>query len=224
MKKVLISLILLCTVVAYGQSDCKVLRQDIAESYSGACKKGLAHGKGEAKGEHTYVGNFKKGLPDGQGTMTYENGAEYVGNWKKGLRSGKGSYSIKIQDKDSIAKGLWKDDMYIGKSKDAGYKVVYQEGVQRYTIKKVGDATSKVSIEIFDDGNRIDIPIDIKVSTGNYLFLNRKHTYESITIPFSCDIKFTMPNRYNSWTHNVEFKFKIEEPGEYEVQIHHKNL
>ena len=30
----------------------------------------------------TYVGEWKKGNPNGQGTFTYPNGEKYVGEWK----------------------------------------------------------------------------------------------------------------------------------------------
>ena len=31
-----------------------------------------------------YVGEYKDGMRNGQGTMTYANGDEYVGEWKDG--------------------------------------------------------------------------------------------------------------------------------------------
>ena len=49
----------------FAQNPCKVLMKEISGSYSGECKKGLADGKGEAKGVDRYIGAFKKGLPDG---------------------------------------------------------------------------------------------------------------------------------------------------------------
>ncbi|HEX5742262.1 MAG TPA: hypothetical protein VFY09_00005, partial [Flavobacteriaceae bacterium] len=49
----------------FAQSDCKVLNDSINQSYAGKCKKGLAYGKGIAKGIDTYEGNFKNGLPHG---------------------------------------------------------------------------------------------------------------------------------------------------------------
>jgi len=75
----------------YAQKDCKVLYDGINESYSGSCKKGLAHGKGLAKGIDIYQGNFKKGLPHGQGMYTYSEGDSYSGSWKEGERNGFGT-------------------------------------------------------------------------------------------------------------------------------------
>lgn len=207
-----------------AQEICKVLRADISDSYVGDCKKGLAHGNGIAKGRSTYEGNFKKGFPDGQGTMTYENGGIYIGHWKKGLRSGTGKFTILVKGKDSVAKGIWKGDAYVGNAKDDGFKVLYKKGIQRYTIKKMGDEGNSVSIMVFDDGNRYDTPLDIKASSGSFLMIQGKSVYDNISLPFDCDINFDMPNLHNSWTHEVQFKFHIESPGQWVVELHHKNI
>lgn len=37
-----------------------------------------------------YIGEFKNGKPNGQGTYTFANGTRYVGEWKDGKRNGKG--------------------------------------------------------------------------------------------------------------------------------------
>jgi hypothetical protein len=47
-------------------TDCKVMLPGISGKYSGGCKKGLAHGTGTAQGMDTYVGKFRRGLPDEQ--------------------------------------------------------------------------------------------------------------------------------------------------------------
>jgi len=41
-----------------------------------------------------YIGEYKDGLPDGKGTVTFANGEKYVGEFKMGLPNGKGAYTF----------------------------------------------------------------------------------------------------------------------------------
>ncbi len=99
-----------------AQKTCKVLLHDIAQSYEGGCKDGLAHGKGSAQGLDSYVGRFSRGLPQGRGTYTWADGRVYEGEWQKGLREGKGTMTYPAEGKDSVQAGFWKDDSYVGKA------------------------------------------------------------------------------------------------------------
>jgi len=63
-----------------------------------------------------YVGEFKDGLANGQGTLTSANGEKYVGEFKDGKRLGQGSYAskyggdaIKQQDYDYTARDYFKN-------------------------------------------------------------------------------------------------------------------
>ena len=47
--------------------DCTVAVDALKGKYEGACKNGKAEGLGKATGTDTYEGNFKAGLPDGNG-------------------------------------------------------------------------------------------------------------------------------------------------------------
>ena len=49
------------------QSECKVKMASISGSYTGDCKKGLAHGKGNARGIDSYEGQFSKDCLKGKG-------------------------------------------------------------------------------------------------------------------------------------------------------------
>ena len=74
--------------------DCRVLDGALRGAYEGDCDERTerAHGKGEAKGAATYVGDFVKGKVDGKGIYTWEDGARLDGNFKEGKAQGAGVY------------------------------------------------------------------------------------------------------------------------------------
>lgn len=62
--------------------------------YTGVIKNGLFHGKGEltdSAAGYKYYGQFKKGLKDGKGIITWQNGDVYNGNFKRDVYHGYGS-------------------------------------------------------------------------------------------------------------------------------------
>jgi len=107
--------LLLLSFTAYSQT-CEVDKEALKGTYTGDCKKDKAHGKGKAVGIDTYDGEFKNGVPDGQGTYTWSNKSVFEGKYLKGLREGKGKMTIKKEGtQDSVIEGFWKKDAYIGK-------------------------------------------------------------------------------------------------------------
>jgi hypothetical protein len=54
-----------------------------------------------------YVGEVEKGVPNGQGTLTYTNGEKYVGEYKDGEKNGQGTFTWSDGDKYV---GEWIDD------------------------------------------------------------------------------------------------------------------
>ena len=86
------------SVPLVAQTDCSVLKPGIDSVYFGKCKKGLAHGKGNAIGVDSYIGRFANGLPDGQGTYTWANGDTYSGSWMAGKQHGEGVFVLKLED------------------------------------------------------------------------------------------------------------------------------
>ena len=94
------SLQLICLGIAMALAapvrshDCRVRDPYLRGSYEGECeeKSELAHGKGEAKGADSYVGDFVKGLPDGKGVYSWEKGGRLEGTFKAGKANGPGVY------------------------------------------------------------------------------------------------------------------------------------
>src|SRR6186997_391936 len=107
---------LFLSFTAYSQT-CEVDKESLKGTYAGDCKKNKAHGKGKAVGVDTYEGEFKNGIPDGQGTYTWSNKNVFEGKYLKGLREGKGKMTMKREGaQDSVVEGFWKKDAYIGKN------------------------------------------------------------------------------------------------------------
>ena len=56
-----------------------------------------------------YVGEYKDGIPNGQGTITWSDGRKYVGEFKDGKKHGQGTYT-------------WSDGgKYVGEFKDGEF-------------------------------------------------------------------------------------------------------
>ena len=54
-----------------------------------------------------YIGDLKKGLPDGKGRLEFPDGGIYEGNFVDGRIEGEGEY--KFPD-GNVAKGIWKNN------------------------------------------------------------------------------------------------------------------
>ena len=85
-----------------------------SNKYVGEWKDGKNNGQGtyyyladdQFKGDK-YVGEFKDSIRNGQGTYTFANGNKYVGEWKDGKNNGQGTYTFANGEKYV---GEWKDD------------------------------------------------------------------------------------------------------------------
>ena len=98
MKKYIVSSCLLCLFVT----------GDVyAECILGNCQKGQGT---DISPNGKYVGQWKNGLPYGQGTMAYAEGSNYVGQWKDNKRHGRGTFISANGDK------------YVGQFKDGDFK------------------------------------------------------------------------------------------------------
>lgn len=125
---------------------CKVLTKELEGRYVGECKKGLAQGKGEAQGTHRFIGNFKNGLPHGEGVYYYNEAHYHKGKFQEGIKEGKGEmHYLRNGQPDSVIKGYWSGDEYRGKS------------YITYSFFSGGAQMSAEIEPISDDGKTIEI-------------------------------------------------------------------
>ena len=185
----------------FSQS-CTVEPDSLKGIYTGDCKKGKANGKGKAVGKHTYEGEFKSGLPDGEGTYQWSNGNKYIGSFDKGLKNGYGVMTYKRSEKvDSVVEGYWKKDVYIGRY-EYPYKVLTRTNkitkvdIKPATIRgnqitiwvastRAGGATLQGIIPVVDIAN-------LFVQTGGYNRLNKTNSYTSKSETILYDVWFPL--------------------------------
>jgi hypothetical protein len=111
MKRIIFYTILFCfySFALYANSslpECKGTNQEKWTNCKGTQLLGT---------DRKYIGEFKDGKRDGNGTLINPDGSKYIGQWKNGLPDGKGSET-------------WMDGTkYSGKFK-AGKKIGHGEG------------------------------------------------------------------------------------------------
>ena len=182
----------------------------------------MASGSGISIGENKYEGEFRNGLPHGKGTIFYAEGATYIGEWKKGLRQGEGKYTFKVDGKELIKEGIWKKDKFIGEKNKKQYKIIRNVAVPRYTFRKIGDEFNRVSIRLKHNGVTVPTPQNITGSSGNITNYQGDFSFENIIyFPFTCEMLYSMPSKLYTSRHRVEFVFEILEPGDWLVEIQH---
>jgi hypothetical protein len=96
--------------LAAEQVACKVVDAQLQGFYEGGCRRGLAHGKGVAKGVATYEGEFRNGLKEGRGVKTWPWGDRYEGEFKADRKDGRGVYTWGGET-------AWADQRYEGEFK-----------------------------------------------------------------------------------------------------------
>lgn len=206
--------------VVYSQQKCKVLLPAIAGSYVGKCKKGLAHGKGKATGIDSYEGMFRKGLPNGKGTYIWSTGQKYEGHWLHGERDGLGVYIVKIDGKDSITEGVWKNNTYMGPPPKPP-KVSASVNIDKYHFTKRADG-NLIRINIYQNGshNASVENFTLAGNSGNEVRLGYTTGFDNVTFPFECKVAYLTWNKLHTYQQYVTFEFRITEPGEWVVSIY----
>jgi len=223
-KTHLTTLLLTTSVVysSYSQSgNCKVLKPEIAISYSGECKKGLANGKGVAEGIDKYEGRFKEGLPQGNGTYKYANGDIYDGDFKEGMRSGNGKFTFKFLGRDSTYMGIWNEDKLVKKIIPPAYTVTQKLNLQRYTVTKINSG-NRVMFAFMQNGsnNRSVSGLLFAESGGNLINIGQEQGFDNISFPFNCKVSYSSLNSFRTSSTNIIFEIQINEPGQWLVTLY----
>jgi hypothetical protein len=213
-------LLVACYSAINAQTDCKVLKPEIAGSYVGSCKQGLADGMGEATGEDFYKGEFVKGLPDGEGNYVWKNGATYKGQWKKGFRDGNGTYSFRSSGKDSTLTGKWKNDKYVGNPNSTPYVIEYRNSIGRVSCARVGDRPY-VKYKFTRNGGELNSISNLLMqgSSGSESNSTAFTGFEYVTFPFKGKVNFNAPSAFQTSMLTCELRLTISEPGSWVVTI-----
>ena len=235
----------LCYIVSqFAQAQaCKVLSEDLNGIYKGDCKKGLANGKGEVSGEDVvYTGEFRKGYPDGEGVLKFNDGTVLKAEWKRGELYGYGELTA---TDGTAKKGYWKGTIhkyiYVGEDKDflKGYKILDQEMMDNATIDfvKSDEATDKLVIQINENHvrqiNHFEI-IEITSGVIHQVINNGgrlKADIINIQYPVTMKIRYILPygtqdTKLHGGQDNMfsprTLRFTIVEPGLWTLTITHR--
>lgn len=204
-----------------AQKNCKVLIPEIDSIYTGKCKKGLAHGKGQAFGIDYYKGKFKQGYPSGKGTYVWANGDKYTGDWKEGKRNGEGSLYLKTLEGDSIVNGLWENDKYLG-PKPTPPQVITKTSIDRYNFRLSGGTQLRVLIDFYQNGMRNTTIENLTLisTSGIETSLGQSIGFEFIEFPITIRVNYETLNKLKAEKYQAIFEFTISEPGDWIVEIH----
>lgn len=221
--------ILINTTSTLFAQNCTVDEASLKGTYTGDCKKGKANGKGKAVGENTYEGEFKSGLPDGDGTYTWSNGNSYNGSFDKGLKNGHGVMTYKRAGKvDSVIEGYWKKGVYIGRY-EYPYKVITKtKKVSRVEIKPA-TAALKNQITIWVSSTSASAATlngmlpkaeisNLILQTGTYVRSTQNNTYASKSENVLYEVTFPIRMRIDT-SNGESVELVINEEGSYVIDI-----
>jgi hypothetical protein len=208
--------------------DCSVEKESLKGTYTGDCKNGKANGKGKAVGTDTYEGEFKSGLPDGQGTYRWANGNSYTGKFAKGMRDGKGVMVYKRANAaDSVIDGYFKKDDYAGKFEKPYLVYFKSKSVTDVDIDLKKNTFNQISFQItntsggaasMDGGETPKMKVDdIQLTKGNYgrTMSNSDHAKKTEMILY--DVIYPIRMKVTIGSEQVEIEF--DEEGSYIVNV-----
>lgn len=215
------SAFMLITSMAIAQqtTDSVVLLKEISGTYKGKISNGLANGKGTARGEDTYTGMFKDGLPDGKGKYAYNNGNIFEGYWTKGMKNGEGKFTFFINGKANEQHGYWKNNEYAGTTNpDEFYSVTCLAGIEAYSIKRLDSKATQIKVSFYGAMlKNVPYGLNIISSSGQVVKENKNFAIYNYTCPTHCIITFKI--RTAGGNRECNLTFDILQPGNYEVVI-----
>ena len=218
--------LLLLSFCAYSQT-CDVDKESLKGTYAGDCKKNKAHGKGKAVGADTYEGEFKNGIPDGQGIYTWSNKNVFEGKYVKGMREGKGVMTFKREgSQDSVVEGYWKKDVYIGKH-EKPWEVISKTGsVTKVEVEYSSDVVRRIKIIVTNTTGGVtsisgQLPAfrvdNVFVALGSYERLTSLESHFKSTETTLTEVNFPFRAKLQIAREEVEIEFF--ERGSYIVNI-----
>ncbi len=220
-KGIILTSLLFTFCQVHGQnSDCKVLMPKISGTYVGECRKGFAHGKGVATGIDRYEGQFRQGLPNGDGTYTWSDGNVYTGEWSKGVKEGQGKMTYLTARGDSVVEGFWKGDTYAGKVLIPPYVIVRKDELLGYNLRKIG-GEDIIIIKFMLKGqinNRLN-NLQMSYTSGTRFKSGTYEGLQSVRFPLDLKITYTTSNPLSRSTFDVVFECTINEAGKWEITL-----
>jgi hypothetical protein len=220
MKIFLILMAMTFPLFAPAQTACKVLFPELDSLYIGKCKKGLAHGQGEAWGKFHYQGRFSEGYPDGQGRAEYPDGNVYVGSWKKGLRHGKGTLYLKTDGKMVEKTWMWQNDVMQKEILPPSYRVISQRNVGRLRIYKQGEGNYVWFYPVSDGGVITDFrEMQLTGTSGSEVIFNPKLGFQDVRFPFRGSIRYQAWNKLRTNLFDILLEVEISEPGVWIIEV-----
>jgi hypothetical protein len=108
------TLALLAPVVASAQgagTSCHVRTPTLQGSYAGDCAGGIANGRGRAQGADRYEGDWRDGVPHGEGTYSYADGRRFEGRFEVGRVNGRARF---VYPSGDVLEGEFRNDELFG--------------------------------------------------------------------------------------------------------------
>lgn len=235
MKNLTLISVLFFAFVLHGfsQYDCKVLIENLQGQYNGDCKKGLANGEGSAKGIDSYTGHFRKGLPNGFGVYTYENGSNYIGKFRRGLKDGYGLLNTITEAGDLVQDyGLWMgDSLIVPNDSKALFKVNLSKGIRVVDPKLTRDITIKnqVWINFQVDGvpDKSVVISEAEISSGKQIdtkarSLNTLIAFDDIKeFPVTIKLKYEIRKTDQLFMVDCQTEIVLFTAGMWEINLNH---
>jgi hypothetical protein len=220
MKIKLLLTALLIPLFSLAQDGCKVLLPALDSVYKGKCKNGIANGLGEAWGKFYYKGKFSGGYPEGEGRAEYPDGTIYIGNWKKGMKNGKGTVRFTENGKIVEKTFMWENDLKQKEILPAPYKILTQRNVARMRVYKQGGNNGVWFNPNSQGGVAGDFEdFQLSGSSGRETLTNPKFGYEDCQFPFKGSIRYKAWNKLRTTQFEILVEIEITEAGNWIVEI-----